>query len=994
MMKRILRTVFAAVLCLALLLLAAACGGASLDKPANLSINDQLVLSWTAVPNARSYRLEIADAESGERSENTVQRTSYDLTQLAEGDYELRLRAVGGSNNDIYSGWSETLDFHRDRESGLLYSLVQGNTAYEVRSVGAASGDLAVEEAYRGKPVVGIGDTAFRGSTKITSVTIPDSVSYIGVSAFYNCANLVSVTIPETVASIGRAAFQQCSNLASVNIPEAVTAIEPHTFAYCRKLVSVDLPESIAEIGENAFNNCSGLTEFVVPDSVRSIGANAFRQATALRKVTFGSGLGSIGSNAFYGCNVLSKLVFSELDGELTLGSYAFALDPALAEVELPEGVKSIGTYCFAGDAALERIEIPASVGSVAQYAFYNTKLYNDQAAGNEDLIYADRWIVDASENFKKTVEEITENTFPEGTVGIADAAFRYIWQVEAKDDEGNVLVDDEGNTLYVPEYVSCENLKRITLPGSLKYVGDYAFYHTPNLQRIIAAKANSLVAVGSYAFALCPMLNNVQFADGLKEIDTRAFFRCTLLDYNDRNPELLIPSSVTRVGENAFYGTALWNDKKITDGVVYAGNWVVGYHIDPTYEGEEIQSIIELREDTVGICDYAFYGDQVLQNITGLNKVTKIGKGAFAYCSALATVNLNRNLRAIEDYTFYKCSSIYSVSFPTMLRSIGKAAFYQCKQLHEADLSETQVSSIGSSAFRECSGMASLDLGLKAETVGKYAFYGCLTLGEVEIPDSVTEMGARAFGNCLSLTSLKIGSGIEKIPDYAFSECRWLRTLEIPSTVKEIGDYAFYKCIRLQSLTLGEGVERIGHYAFYGNERLSHVEIPASVGSIGIYAFKGCTALKSVLLAGTPAMIDENAFHGCPVLTIYGTGEGVGEDWSALWDSSQRPAVWGVELSEDGLYVDSVTVGKTDYPHARFGYAGPGRAGYTFVGWAKTKGAASADFTAAELEYLPAGTKVYSVWQEAPEEDESWKDEYWEWLHELLQMILNGTLG
>ena len=627
-MKKLCNLILTLLLAASVLLLSFGCGGASLGTPGNLVVNDDLMLSWAAVQSARSYRLEIVNVESGERQENVVQRTSYDLAKLPEGDYELRLRAVGGSENDVYSAWSEVYPFHRDKESGLLFTSVEGNTAYEVRSVGSASGDVEIERIYRDKPVVGIGQTAFRGSSKLTRITIPDTVTYIGASAFYNCSGLLSVEIPASVVSIGRAAFQQCSSLSSISLPAAITRIESFTFAYCRALPEISLSEQIVFIGESAFSNCSAVTELTVPDSVQTIGPNAFRQMTGLTRVSLGSGLRSFGDSAFYGCTALKDVEFSPLEGEMVLSEAAFADCSALQSVSLPKGVTRIETNCFTNDVALESVVIPSGVSEIEPNAFYHSKLYDEQMASGDGLVYAGNWVIDATEDYKKTVTDLNETTFREGTVGIADFAFRYTWQVEVEvevEDENGEIVTETRTRV---ETVSCEKLRRISFPSSMKYIGQGAFYHAPVLQRVLATYEDSLERVGSYAFAYCPMLNNVRFATGLKEIETRAFFQCELLDYSDNNPELLIPTSVTRVGENAFYGTALWYRDDITDGVVYAGNWVVGYHLDPAFEGEEPQSLIELREGTVGICDYGFYGVQTLQNITGLNRVERIGTG------------------------------------------------------------------------------------------------------------------------------------------------------------------------------------------------------------------------------------------------------------------------------------------------------------------------------------------------------------------------------
>lgn len=57
---------------------------------------------------------------------------------------------------------------------------------------------------------------AFCECTRLTTVTIPNSVTIIDSEAFYNCNSLSSVTIPSFVTLIGRHTFFGCSSLASV----------------------------------------------------------------------------------------------------------------------------------------------------------------------------------------------------------------------------------------------------------------------------------------------------------------------------------------------------------------------------------------------------------------------------------------------------------------------------------------------------------------------------------------------------------------------------------------------------------------------------------------------------------------------------------------------------------------------------------------------------------------------------------------------------------
>ena len=177
--------IFAALSCCLLAL--AACGGTKLSRPAGLNIDDEtLVLSWYEVDEANRYVLEI----NGEELDAALREPSYSLEALQPGDYSIRVKASDVNGTYMDSDWSKTVEFTRAEESGLNYRLIDSSTAYEVAGLGSASGDVVVDDVFRGKPVTRIADGAFSSVSRLTGITIGNNVTEIGDRAFYNCVAL------------------------------------------------------------------------------------------------------------------------------------------------------------------------------------------------------------------------------------------------------------------------------------------------------------------------------------------------------------------------------------------------------------------------------------------------------------------------------------------------------------------------------------------------------------------------------------------------------------------------------------------------------------------------------------------------------------------------------------------------------------------------------------------------------------------------------------
>ena len=114
---------------------------------------------------------------------------------------------------------------------------------------------VVIPSKINGITVETIGHTAFRYSS-VTSVTIPDSVTFISDSAFAYCFNLTNISIPNSVTSIGFSAFGGCTKLESITLPSSLSTISKALFSGCSQLTTIHIPVSVTLIEDDAFAGC------------------------------------------------------------------------------------------------------------------------------------------------------------------------------------------------------------------------------------------------------------------------------------------------------------------------------------------------------------------------------------------------------------------------------------------------------------------------------------------------------------------------------------------------------------------------------------------------------------------------------------------------------------------------------------------------------------------------------------------------------------------
>lgn len=365
-------------------------------------------------------------------------------------------------------------------EDNLNYTIIDSEKNYVSVSKGEMSltGDLTIPATvtYNGVTytITAIDAYGFAGCRQITSVTIEgDGVDSVGMeinsSAFSDCDILETVTtgkvsyidfdafarnpklreidLRKVVTYIGSTAFTQCPSLKTVETSTTLTKIDGMAFSECYGLESVTINGDDATIGYSAFAYDTSLTEIRLPQNLVTLEQSTFAECKSLKSFTAPAALRGICESAFGGCSSLTTIKLN--NGLDSIASAAFSECPALGNFDFPTTITRIGWNAFGGNKTITEFNIPQSVRLIKDGAFMNcTALKRVVFEGGKEL-------------------SIPYNAFS------GDGALE-----EVIIGEGIVSVDENA-------FAGCTALKTITLPTSLKSIGDYAFAEDTNLQEI-----------------------------------------------------------------------------------------------------------------------------------------------------------------------------------------------------------------------------------------------------------------------------------------------------------------------------------------------------------------------------------------------------------------------------------------------------------------------------------------------------------------------------
>lgn len=204
------------------------------------------------------------------------------------GDTKTQSHAAFG--HTVSDGWCVLCGMQANASEGLEYRYSSELGGYIVTGIGTCTDTIIkISDTYKEKPVVMIGEKAFKGCGDIKSVEIPDTVKSIAPEAFANCKELTGVTFSST---------------------SMLDKIDDKAFFYCVKLSNINFPESLTYIGTAAFKYCPNIaTDLVIPDAVTTLGGEAFFACYHIRSLKIGTGITQILNDTFFCCVDLETLI-------------------------------------------------------------------------------------------------------------------------------------------------------------------------------------------------------------------------------------------------------------------------------------------------------------------------------------------------------------------------------------------------------------------------------------------------------------------------------------------------------------------------------------------------------------------------------------------------------------------------------------------------------------------------------------------------------------
>ena len=810
---------------------------------------------------------------------------------------------------------------------------------------------------------------------KSGSYIIPNTVTTIAQGVFIN-SKLTEITIPESVTNIVHLAFGYCNNLNKIiDLCSEPQIIDEYVFDGVPTDATVYVPKGCKEAYSQAdnWNRFSNFVELpgagdtftvgdfkytILSDTGQDVSVAAADPSTLSGEVTIPATVTndgveytvtSLADDGFYRCSNLTVLNLPETITSIGQDVYCvFSIGEAVETINVSEKNRIFssddGVLFNKDKTALVKFPagrtgeytVPSSVQVIEEYAFVYSRL--SKVTCQEGLREIKGWAFQES--------NLTEIIFPESLSLIEFSAFQ-----------------------------GCSKLVHINIPAGVEKIGDLAFGQCMSLLDINVPEENKHYSSVDGVLFNKDKSTLIQYPAGMSgsyiipntvtTIAVDVFTRSKLT-------EITIPGSVTDILDGAFWYCD--NLKKIidlriepqsitvdafegvpTDITVYVPKGSKGAY-SQAENWNRFSNFVELPgagdSFTVGDFQYTILSDTgqdvsvaaanpstlsgevtipaTVTNDGVVYTVTSLTNSGFGYCSNLTGLNLPETLTSIGYYAFSTGEAFETISVSEdnnyfssedgVLFNKDKTvlAQYPAGRTGEYTVSES-VLTIGFGAFHS-SRLSQVNLPEGLTKIEDWAFFNS-SLTEIVFPESLSVIGGAAFRSSEKLVNINISAGVKEIQDVAFDGCLSLLDIKVAEGNENYGSLDGVLFNKDKSALIQYPAGKLGAYIIpntvttieslgFSCSKLTEITIPASVTTIGNDAFFDCGNLNKIIdLRSEPQAITDYVFDGVPTdATVYvpkGSKEvySQADKWNQFSNFVELPAAGDTFKSGDLLY-------------------------------------------------------------------------------------------
>lgn len=461
---------------------------------------------------------------------------------------------------------------------------------------------------------------------------------------------------------------------------------------------------------------------------------------------------------------------------------------------------------------------------SVAQYRTGVLYLYGKGVAKNTEK--AKKWLEMAAKQHHRMAEimlDAMDNESSEEQTDPLEASYRELAFAEI--DEYGVLYSQDGKRLlrYSMDELSTTGWNDETSTGDL----DVEF-GTQKIQSLTDYTVkNGTEIICNNAFSGCEAINTITLPETIKQIGEWAFFSCENLE------QIYIQEGVQQVGDYAFMGCVNLQEITLPSTIEKIGL--------EAFQG--IQNIISQTSEynVMGNCLYSKDKKTLIyffQN--GLNfleipyGVEIIGENAFED-SCISEVILPTSLKEIKDCAFVRCKELQEIHIPQSVKEIGAACFAGCTSLESIQLPDA-LSVINVQLFDGCESLSHIRIPSNVEEIQSCSFHNT-NIKRIILPQNLEKICGNAFSyspiteitsrseNFIVKDKAVYGNNGKTLVLYYGKDIKYI----VPNGVEEIADFAFSYAYSIQEFVLPLSIKRIGTHVL--NETLpKKILVPASL--------------------------------------------------------------------------------------------------------------------------------------------------------------------